>query len=68
MHQIKLLADYIHNVFEILRHDLKDDAIKELFLNYSGTWTILKWCKLNNKVRYLIGSIPVISNIFDECK
>jgi len=44
-------ADYINNIFEILRHDLKDDTLKKLFLTYFGTWTILKWCKLTNKVK-----------------
>jgi hypothetical protein len=43
-------ADHIQNIFEILRVDLKDDSIKELFLYYYGTWTIIKWCKLSNKV------------------
>ena len=43
------LADYIQNIFELLRQDLKDDENKELFLNYYGTWTILKFCKSSNK-------------------
>ena len=28
---------------------MKDDTLKKLFLNYYGTWTIIKWCKLSNK-------------------
>ncbi len=51
------LADYIHNVFEILRDDLKDDCIKQIFMDYFGTWTILKWCKSNNKVDILVKSV-----------
>ena len=43
-------ADYVNNVFEIMRGDLKKDTLKKLFLNYYGTWTIIKWCKLTNKV------------------
>ena len=35
----------------MLRQRLKEDEMKELFLNYFGTWTILKWCKLTNQVR-----------------
>ena len=45
-----LKVDYINNVFEILKQDLKHYEVKKLFLDYYGTWTILKWCKLTNKV------------------
>jgi hypothetical protein len=42
-------ADHISNVFEILRKDLKVDNYKKIFLNYYGTWTIIKWLKLSSK-------------------
>ena len=44
-------VDYLMNVFEILRSDLKDESIKELFYCYYGTWVLLKWCKLATKVK-----------------
>ncbi len=47
-------ADYINNVFEILRQELKDETSKKLFLTYFGTWTIIKWFKLTNKVKLIL--------------
>lgn len=43
-------VDYLVNVFDILRNDLKNEDMKELFLNYYGVWALIKWCKLVNKV------------------
>ncbi len=51
------LADYISNIFEILRHELKNNEFKNIFLSYFGTWTIMKWCKLANKVCLYIVNI-----------
>ena len=33
-----------------MRNDLKEEFCKELFLDYLGTSTVLKWCKITNKV------------------
>lgn len=60
-------ADYINNVYEILRGDLRDDNLKKLFLNYYGTWTIIKWCKLSNKVRPIFCSPNLKSIKYIKC-
>lgn len=39
------------NVFELLRDDLVDEESKQTFLDLHGTWTVLKFCRLNNHVR-----------------
>lgn len=33
-----------------IRQDLKDEENKILFLDFNGTWTVIKWCKLANQV------------------
>jgi hypothetical protein len=58
-------VDYLMNVFDILRTDLKDEETKELFLFYHGTWVLLKWCKLANKVRP--DKTPFTENLFSSC-
>ncbi|CAF0714398.1 unnamed protein product [Brachionus calyciflorus] len=42
--------DYIIQIFELLKDELKEEGQKETFLGYHGTWTILKWCKLGNQI------------------
>jgi hypothetical protein len=62
------LADYISNIFEILRHELKNNEFKNIFLSYFGTWTIMKWCKLANKVCLYIINIIMIRNLIKTKK
>ncbi len=44
-----LHVDHLINTFDLLKNDLKCDTNKEIFLDYYGIWTLLKWCKLANK-------------------
>jgi hypothetical protein len=44
-----LHVDYLITTFELLKNDLKCDVNKDIFLEYYGIWTLLKWLKLANK-------------------
>ena len=48
-----IIVDYIVNVFDVLRQDLRNELARRHFLYYHGTWTILKWFKSANKVTRL---------------
>jgi hypothetical protein len=65
-------VDYIHNVFDILKKDFantadnesdnysEEQSIKKIFLDYFGTFTILKWCKHSNKVHFISIRIKIV--------
>lgn len=42
------IVDHVINVFEWLNSYLTNEENKKVFLDYYGSWCILKWCKLNN--------------------
>jgi hypothetical protein len=51
-------ADHISRMFDLLRDELKNELTRKYFLDYHGTWTILKWFKLSNK-KFLSSSIDI---------
>ena len=46
---ISTLVDYLANVFDVLRCDLKDERAKELYLRYQATPVILPYMKAGNR-------------------
>jgi len=46
-------ADCVAKVFSILKHDLRDDLMKELFVGYHGTSVLLSYFKPTCKVYIL---------------
>lgn len=63
-------------VFELLKDDLKNEETKRIFLNFHGSWTVIKWCKVGNLVVlnlaidvYLLMSIEwrMVGKFLDSC-
>ncbi|KAF6020378.1 CCDC138 [Bugula neritina] len=52
-------ADCVAKVFSILKHDLRDDLMKELFVGYHGTSVLLSYFKPTCKAQ-----LPVVLDIY----
>ena len=49
---ISISVDCVANVFTQLKHDLRDELIKELFVYYNGCTVLLSYFKPTSKVSH----------------